>query len=315
LEAHEGAPVELLRGATRRALENLVELALAEQVAFIVIAGDVYDRDWKDYSTGLFFRRQMTRLREARIPVYLIHGNHDAASIISRKLNLPDNVHEFSNRCAQSHPVEGHPVVIHGRSFPNRAVEENLAREYPPAVPGKFNLGLLHTSLNGPCGHDTYAPCAEQDLREKGYHYWALGHVHQPQIISEDPYIVFAGNCQGRHAAVTWSPSMHPWLWNAWSAGPWMFYVGLCSPPISEARRLSPSCSGVSTSRCALRLLRATAGHWQPASSFTAAPHCTARFTARPSIGAPRSSPQPRITAPTLSGWSGCKWPPGRFTS
>jgi DNA repair protein SbcD/Mre11 len=199
LEAHEGAPVELLRGATRRALENLVELAISEQVAFVAIAGDVYDGDWKDYSTGLFFRRQMTRLRERQVPVYLIHGNHDAASVISRKLNLPDNVHEFSNRSAQSLAVDGCPVVIHGRSFPNRAVEENLAKEYPPAVPGRFNLGLLHTSLNSPSGHDTYAPCSEQDLREKGYGYWALGHIHQPQIISQDPYIVFAGNCQGRH--------------------------------------------------------------------------------------------------------------------
>ena len=62
LEVHEGAPVELLRGATRRALENLVQLAIEENINFLVIAGDVYDGDWKDYSTGLFFRSQMVRL-------------------------------------------------------------------------------------------------------------------------------------------------------------------------------------------------------------------------------------------------------------
>lgn len=203
LEIHDGAPVEVLRGATRRAFENLVRLAIGERIDFLVIAGDLYDGDWKDYSTGLFFRGQMVRLRDARIPVYLIAGNHDAASIISKKLPLPENVHVFSTRSAESKEVAGQPVVIHGRGFPHRAVPENFARDYPPAVSGKFNLGLLHTSLTGRPGHDTYAPCSEQDLRDKGYGYWALGHIHQPEVISKDPWIVFAGNCQGRHVRET----------------------------------------------------------------------------------------------------------------
>lgn len=203
LEAHEGAPVALLRAATRRAFENLIQLAIDEHIDFLLIAGDVYDGDWKDYSTGLFFRAQMVRLRESGIPVYLIAGNHDAASVISKKLSLPENVHVFSTRTPESKEVAGHPVVIHGRGFPNRAVPENLAKEYPPAASGKFNLGLLHTSLTGKPGHDTYAPCSEADLREKGYGYWALGHIHQPEVISEDPWIVFAGNCQGRHIKET----------------------------------------------------------------------------------------------------------------
>lgn len=203
LEVHEGAPVSVLRGATRRAFENLVTLAIHQGIDFLVIAGDLYDGDWKDYSTGLFFRGQMARLNDKGIPVYLIAGNHDAASVISKKLALPGNVHVFSTRTAESKEVPGLPVVIHGRGFPNRAVPENLAAEYPEAVPGKFNLGLLHTSLTGRPGHDTYAPCSEQDLRNKGYGYWALGHIHQPEIISQEPWIVFAGNCQGRHARET----------------------------------------------------------------------------------------------------------------
>jgi predicted phosphodiesterase len=203
LEAHEGAPVETLRGATRKAFENLVNLAIDEGVNFVVIAGDLYDGDWKDYSTGLFFRGQMVRLQAKGIPVYLIAGNHDAASVISKKLTLPENVHVFSTRTAETMEVPGLAAVIHGRGFPHRAVPENLAVDYPAAVPGKFNLGLLHTSLTGRPDHDTYAPCSEQDLRNKGYAYWALGHIHQPEVISEDPWIVFAGNCQGRHARET----------------------------------------------------------------------------------------------------------------
>ena len=199
LEAYDGAPVEALRGATRRAFANLVRLALDEAVDFIVIAGDLYDGDWKDFSTGLFFTRQMARLREAGIPVYVIAGNHDAASVLTRRLSLPDNVHFFSTRAAESKQVAGLPVVIHGRGFPHRAVPENLVPDYPAPVSGLFNIGLLHSSLNGAPGHDTYAPCTLRDLTDKGYDYWALGHVHQPQVLARDPWVVFPGNLQGRH--------------------------------------------------------------------------------------------------------------------
>lgn len=200
LAAREDAPTALIRSATRRAFENMVQLAIAERVSFIVIAGDLYDRDWRDYSTGLFFKAQMLQLQRHGIPVYLIAGNHDAASVITRRLSLPENVHSFSTRTTETKEVPGTPVVIHGRGFPDRAVTENLALEYPHALPGRFNIGLLHTSLTGSPEHDSYAPCSVADLISRGYDYWALGHIHQPTVISENPWIVFAGNCQGRHA-------------------------------------------------------------------------------------------------------------------
>ena len=194
----DDAANELL-GASRKAFDNLIYLAIDESVDFLVIAGDVYDRDWKGYETGLFFRKGMVRLKEAGIPVYLIAGNHDAASVITRKLSLPDNVYSFSSRKAETVEPDEWPVAIHGMSFPNRAVEENLVPGYPDPVPGKFNLGILHTSLAGKEGHDTYAPCSVNDLTGKGYGYWALGHVHQPEVVHESPWVVYSGNIQGRH--------------------------------------------------------------------------------------------------------------------
>lgn len=203
LEAYDGAPVAALRGATRAAFENLVRLALDEEVDFLLLAGDVYDGDWKDFSTGLFFTRQMARLKAAGIPVYLIAGNHDAASVLTRRLTLPDNVHVFSTRTAESKTLEGLPVAIHGRGFPHRAVPENLVLDYPERLPGRFNIGLLHTSLTGAPGHDPYAPCSLADLAAKGYQYWALGHVHQPQVLAREPWVVYPGNPQGRHIRET----------------------------------------------------------------------------------------------------------------
>ena len=200
LASREGAPAEELRGASRRALDNLIDLAKAESVDFVVIAGDIYDRDWKDYNTGLFFRSRMVKLQEAGIPVFMIAGNHDAASVISRKLGLPENVSQFSSKMPETMEPESWPVALHGMSFPNRAVDENLVPRYPAALENKFNIGILHTSLAGNAGHDTYAPCTVEELAAKGYDYWALGHIHQPAVVREKPWVVYPGNIQGRHA-------------------------------------------------------------------------------------------------------------------
>ncbi len=203
LERYDGAPVEAMRGATRRAFENLVDLALSEAVDFVLLAGDLYDGDWKDYNTGLFFTHQMGRLREADIQVLMVAGNHDAASQMTKSLRLPDNVHHFSTRQPETRILDALGLAVHGQGFATRAVSEDLTRRYPQALPGLFNIGLLHTSLDGRPGHESYAPCSLEGLRSRGYDYWALGHVHQHEIVAEDPWVVFPGNLQGRHVRET----------------------------------------------------------------------------------------------------------------
>lgn len=199
LEAHEGTPVEEIRGATRRALDNLIDLAVGEKAAFLLICGDLYDGDWKDYNTGLYFVSRMGKLRQAGIKVFLISGNHDAASQITRTMPLPDNVVHFSSREPQSCVLEDLGVIIHGQSYRTKAVTDNLVSDYPQGNSAYFNIGLLHTSLTGRDGHDNYAPCNPDELKSKGYQYWALGHIHTREVVSTDPWIVFPGNIQGRH--------------------------------------------------------------------------------------------------------------------
>jgi len=203
LSGYEGAPEAEIRGATRGALENLVQLALDESVGAVLLAGDIYDGDWNDYNTGLFFRRQMSRLGESGIKVYLVSGNHDAASNISRQLSLPPNVHVFSQHEPETAVAADLGIAVHGQGYAKRDVTDNLAANYPPPLAGLFNIGLLHTALTGREGHVTYAPCTKNQLADRGYDYWALGHVHTREEVSDEPWIVFPGNLQGRFAKET----------------------------------------------------------------------------------------------------------------
>ena len=201
LAVYEGAPVEQLRGATRRALANLVDLAISSRVDFVLLAGDIYDTDSRHAGTVLFFIGQMSRLYDAKIPVYIMAGNHDAANKMSRKLPYPDNVFTFSHDRPATMALDRFGVVLHGQSYAEQAEPNNLALTYPGAVKGMFNIGVLHTALTGREGHERYAPCMVEDLLTRNYDYWALGHVHQRESVRENahPRVEFPGNVQGRH--------------------------------------------------------------------------------------------------------------------
>ena len=200
LAKYEGCPEEKVRGAVEKALKNLVDLAIREGVGFVVLAGDLFDRQPKSAQAGLFFNVEMRRLKEAGIRVFAIAGNHDAES--STWSNVPKPVIELlpADRAGTIELEVGElSVAIHGHSFPGNKVTTNLARKYPGAVEGSFNLGILHTSLDNPeSEHKTYAPCNVEDLVEKDYEYWALGHIHIPQKLHENPHILYSGNLQGR---------------------------------------------------------------------------------------------------------------------
>jgi len=203
LTKYAHAPVDRIRGATRAAVVNLVDLCIDEGAAALLLAGDIFDGDWKDYSTGIFFVSEMTRLRDAGVKVFSVRGNHDAANKMGRRLKLPENVEEFATDAARTIAAEELGLAVHGQGFAQRVVDEDLARDFPDAVSGLFNVGLLHTSLDGRPGHAPYAPTSTAVLTSKGYDYWALGHVHQREVIQRDPYIVYPGNLQGRHARET----------------------------------------------------------------------------------------------------------------
>ncbi|MFM7096577.1 MAG: exonuclease SbcCD subunit D [Gemmataceae bacterium] len=206
LAKRHNLPADKILSATREALKNLVTLAIDQKVDFVLLAGDVYDGDPEDLTANFHFNQQMGRLYQKNIRVVMITGNHDAKSKISRPLTPPKNLTILSTDNPESFEItrDGEVIaIIHGQGFRNQAETRNLAGNYPPPIAGKLNIGILHTSLDGRDGHDNYAPTTTNELINKGYSYWALGHVHTREEVHQKPYIIFPGNVQGRHIRET----------------------------------------------------------------------------------------------------------------
>lgn len=203
LDRYEGAPVEALRNATRRAFSRLVAFCIDERADLLLLAGDLFDGSWRDFGTGLFFAKELAKLRDAGVKVVFVRGNHDAESVVTASLRFADHVTELSTAGPVSLELPGIGVVVHGQGYRTRAMREDLAAGFPERRRGLFNVGLLHTSLDGRPRHENYAPSSASTLLEKGYDYWALGHVHTREVVHAEPWIVFPGNLQGRHAFET----------------------------------------------------------------------------------------------------------------
>lgn len=203
LGAKDRAVAERFAHAGRKAVENLVARTLEEKAAFLIIAGDLFDGDWRDVSTGHFLARALGPLHRADIPVFIQRGNHDAASKIARDLPFAPSVRVFDDAAPQTFLLDHLGVALHGRSFGPRELPTDFVSTYPQAQAHMLNIGVLHTSLSGDRGHDPYAPASIADLRAFGYDYWALGHVHAGEILDRDPWVVYPGNLQGRSVRET----------------------------------------------------------------------------------------------------------------
>ena len=192
---------ELIGNATRRAFSRIIDICIDEQVDALVLAGDLYDGDQTSMKTARFLAEQLGRLDRVGVRTFIVRGNHDALSRVTRELTLPDSVKVFGGRAEAimvARAADETPVCIHGLSFAQPQAPESLLARYRPAVSGAVNIGILHTSLAGAPGHDSYAPCSAAELDATGFDYWALGHIHKRTVAQGRATIVMPGMPQGR---------------------------------------------------------------------------------------------------------------------
>ena len=188
---------EIFKNANADAFTKICNTAIARNVDFILISGDLYDSEGRSVKIEKFFIDECRRL--GNIQVYIIHGNHDPAVNFKTLFKIPTNVHIFSsNNMEKNNFIKDGEIaaVIYGQSYKKKN-ESTKTFSSINAENTMFNIVLLHTQLEGI--KSNYIPCSLNDLiKIDNINYWALGHIHEPSILNKDPLCVFPGIPQGR---------------------------------------------------------------------------------------------------------------------
>ncbi|TDO92060.1 DNA repair exonuclease SbcCD nuclease subunit [Halanaerobium saccharolyticum] len=187
--------------AGKKAFENLVELAVSETVDFIIIAGDLYDREARSIKSSRFFLKQAQYLEKQGIEIFVISGNHDPAGVEKEVFELPANVHYFSSQEVEifEYYKEGTLAArILGQSYRQKFESRTMYNFYTAPDQSVFNIALLHTALSK--DNNRYVPVNKSELlSKKEINYWALGHLHQYQQINGNPAVYFPGTLQAHN--------------------------------------------------------------------------------------------------------------------
>lgn len=192
---HLVSETKSLADSNGQVLENIVNLALEEEVDFMLFAGDTFHQNRPTLKTQHQFFQQMQRLNQQDIPVYLIFGNHDYYEAERYWFEFPENVHLFVDETVTTllgQTTSGESYAISGFSYLHPWIQESKVSEFP-ARQAKYHIGMYHGDNNGA----QYAPFQISEMKQKNYDYWALGHVHVPTVLSQQPPVIYPGTPQG----------------------------------------------------------------------------------------------------------------------
>jgi DNA repair exonuclease SbcCD nuclease subunit len=197
---------ERLQAATLGALRRVVDHTIESKADFLIIAGDIYDSKDRNLRALVSFRKEMERLAERNIPAFIVHGNHDPLNGWGSGFQLPPNVITFGGHTDTEPFIRRGREVAHitGVSYVRERVTDNLASSFKPVDGTPYSIAVLHANVGHQTGHADYAPAAVADLKDAGFNYWALGHVHTRSVLASEPaMIVYPGNTQGRNPRET----------------------------------------------------------------------------------------------------------------
>lgn len=194
---------ERLLQASKEALQRGISIAIKQEVDFVLMVGDLYDTHRQTVSSQNFFMQEVKRLEEAGIPLVLSYGNHDYQSPNQALKKYSDHVYVFEGENVGQFEFEsknGEKILVYGFSYQHQWIEDSMVEQFPNKADNQtVVIGMYHgqaqTNLKE---NNRYAPFKVSDLIDKGYDYWALGHIHQAQVLSQQPLIQYPGSIQAK---------------------------------------------------------------------------------------------------------------------
>ncbi len=180
--------VDRLLDAPFAAVRTMFEMAVIEEIDFVVLSGNLLDLQNPSAHSLAFLQSQFQLLHDHDIPVYWAGGPEDSDAAFPEGVALPDNVRSFVSdevTCCWHKSGETRCAAVFGRTWggSTRISHDDFLLEPPgcftiAAASGKADVGRLG---------------------ESAVNYWALGGSDRPETVMSEPRIAhYPGTPQGR---------------------------------------------------------------------------------------------------------------------
>lgn len=189
---------QLVQQSTHQAFMKMINDALTEKVDLLLLPGDFYSTSESSPRLQELVQSAFLKLNQAGIQVFLSLGNHDFEANTSQHLPWPENVYIFDQHVETTYhtTASGEKIAVTGFSYQSQRQMTPVIDEFPTRDQAvDYHLGMYHGAV-GVTG-EPYAPFKVTDMLEKGYDYWALGHIHVRQTLNTRPFIGYSGSIQG----------------------------------------------------------------------------------------------------------------------
>lgn len=182
---------DLRRLEQRSAFKDAIEYIKQNKIPYFFIAGDLYEHKYIKQSTIEFVNNLFKTIPETKI--FITPGNHDPflKNSYYNTFKWNDNVYIFDSEIKR---YEFEDVDIYGYGFSDFYCKNSGIENMEIKNKEKLNILIIHGTLNASKTLDmSYNPINEKILREKGFDYIALGHVHKANY-QENTNIVYPGS-------------------------------------------------------------------------------------------------------------------------
>lgn len=193
-----------IKNAIQLSFEKAVNFAIDHDVDLVLLAGDTFDSIHPTPQSKIFFANQIKRLVDRQIQVVMVLGNHDYSQIDDLLLNespyfkIIGSNEQIEQADFMTKSQYKYRVV--GFSYQHNHITEDIISKYPPKSTSIYTIGLAHAGMKqSSVDQNNYAPFTLNEVKNLNYDYFALGHIHLRQVLSQEPWIVYSGNLQGRH--------------------------------------------------------------------------------------------------------------------
>src|SRR3990167_5752776 len=174
-----------LRTLNFQSFQEAVARCIKKKVEFALIAGDLFDSPYPPIETLKNTFAEFRKLKDAKIPVFIIAGSHDYSVSgktfldVLEKAGFCKNVSKFAEKNSKIfiEPTLYKNIAIYGFSGKKSGMEvEEIERIKIQDSPGLFKILMLHTTIKSAVQNPKIK--SVDDSKLPPVNYLALGHLH-----------------------------------------------------------------------------------------------------------------------------------------